>query len=68
MRHSDLRLTSAVYTDVAQLPTVGAIQALPSFSAGDELDGSKTCAQIGAQNSDKTSPGQAQPCAIEYMI
>lgn len=68
MRHSDLRLTSAVYTDAGQLPTAGAIRALPGFSA----DGSKTCAQTGAQrgaqNSDKRGPDVAQQGMIDYSI
>jgi len=64
MRHSDLRLTSAVYTDAGQLPTAGAILALPSFSA----DGSKTCAQRGAQSPDNEGQTLASPCTIDYSI
>ena len=64
MRHSDLRLTSAVYTDAGQLPTAGAILALPSFSA----DGSKTCAQRGAQSPDNQGQTQASPCTSDYSI
>lgn len=64
MRHSDLRLTSAVYTDAGQLPTAGAILALPSFSA----DGSKKCAQRGAQSPDNQGQPLAHPCTIDYSI
>ncbi len=68
MRHSDLRLTSAVYTDVAQLPTVGAIQALPSFSAGDDQKCTHKDAQRDAQKSAAAIPDESCPCTIDYMI
>ena len=32
MRHSDMRLTMKIYTDIDQLPTADAIQSLPSFN------------------------------------
>ena len=32
MRHSDMRLTMKIYTDIDQLPTADAIQILPSFN------------------------------------
>ena len=31
MRHSDMRLTTKIYTDAMQLPTAAAVQSLPSF-------------------------------------
>jgi hypothetical protein len=31
-RHSDMRLTAKIYTDVNQLPTAEAIESLPSFN------------------------------------
>ena len=65
MRHSDLKLTSAVYTDVEQLPTMGAIMALPSYTADD---GDKGCAQIGAQNSDTAGHTQAEAGAMDWVI
>jgi integrase len=65
MRHSDLRLTSAVYTDVEQLPTMGAIMALPSFNADDD---DKGCAQIGAQNSDLPSSDSAGHGEPDWVI
>jgi len=59
MRHSDLRLTSGVYTDVEQLPTMGAIMALPSFKAEE----AESYAQIDSQNTDAESPDESRPCA-----
>jgi len=65
MRHSDLKLTSAVYTDVEQLPTMGAIMALPSYSA----DGvGKGCAQMRAQNSVPECPEMAEHVAPDWVI
>ena len=60
MRHSDLRLTSSVYTDAEQLPAAEAIQALPSFSEG--------CAQIRAQTLGATGHEMAEPCAWDWVI
>jgi len=33
MRHSDMRLTAKIYTDINQLPTAEAIQSLPGFGS-----------------------------------
>jgi hypothetical protein len=35
MRHSDLKLTMKIYTDVSQLPLAACVAALPSFEVGD---------------------------------
>jgi integrase len=35
MRHSDLKLTMKIYTDVSQLPLAASVAALPSFEAGN---------------------------------
>ena len=32
MRHSDLKLTTEIYTDVSKLPTVNAVESLPNFA------------------------------------
>jgi integrase len=65
MRHSDLRLTSAVYTDAEQLPTRDAIMALPTFAA----DGAAhKCAQRGAQSSGSCGLGESQPVTEDWTI
>jgi integrase len=35
MRHSDLKLTMKIYTDVSQLPLAACVAALPSFEVGN---------------------------------
>ena len=60
MRHSDLRLTSAVYTDIEQLPTKAAIMLLPSFSADD--------AQGDAQTSGTTGHSASAAVAEDWAI
>jgi hypothetical protein len=35
MRHSDLKLTMKIYTDVSQLPLAAGVAALPSFGIGE---------------------------------
>lgn len=60
MRHSDLRLTSSVYTDAEKLPTMEAILALPSFST--------ECAQRGSQSSGSGSPGGSQSVSDDWVI
>jgi integrase len=64
MRHSDLRLTSAVYTDVDQLPIRQAIMSLPHFVA----DGAQRCAQRGAQNADATGHDTTCPTVPDWAI
>ncbi len=60
MRHSDLRLTSEVYTDAEQLPTKEAIQALPAFSAGDAQGDAQT---LGAER-----PAESRSDTPEWVI
>jgi integrase len=64
MRHSDLKLTSAVYTDVEQLPTRAAVMLLPSFGQDD----SEEYAQIRAQKSDTEGHKESQPVALDWVI
>lgn len=37
MRHSDLKLTMKIYTDVTQLPLAACVGALPSFDVGNSV-------------------------------
>ena len=60
MRHSDLRLTSAVYTDVEQLPTRGAIMARPSFDDG--------YVQLHVQRVGSECPGMAPGVTSDWVI
>jgi hypothetical protein len=39
MRHSDIRLTMKLYTDVSKLPVSEAVAALPWFRAGNSVLG-----------------------------
>jgi len=59
MRHSEGRLTSAIYTDPDLLPTTAAIMSLPSFA--DD-------AQIYAQRLDTEGHEEAPPCTLDWVI
>ena len=37
MRHSDLKLTMKIYTDVSQLPLAACVGTLPSFDVGNSM-------------------------------
>lgn len=79
MRHSDMKLTMGVYTDVAQLPVIQETARLPSFQIPAETTGKESVlvstrtdsvsidaqlsAQRGAQTGVSTGPGQSSPGA-----
>jgi hypothetical protein len=58
MRHSDIKLTSKVYTDEMQLPIYDAIKNLP------RLDGGPAYTQIRAQNLGGNGQNGSHPVAI----
>ncbi len=62
MRHSDIRLTTRLYTDASQLPLAAGLAALPSFGLPKlpELDAQKD-AQIYAQTAVQGVPAVSRP-------
>jgi hypothetical protein len=58
MRHSDIKLTSKVYTDEMQLPIYDAIKNLPRLDAGEGYT------QIRAQNLGAGSQNGSHPVAL----
>ncbi|MFC1451850.1 tyrosine-type recombinase/integrase [Verrucomicrobiota bacterium] len=59
MRHTDIRLTTSIYTDASKLPTSAAIASLPGVTA--------PCAQGNAQN-DAQNPVSAGPGESQGVI
>lgn len=56
MRHSDMALTTKIYTDASKLPTFGAVAALPSLAQ----TAPEIYAQPDAQELRPAGPGQSQ--------
>jgi len=50
MRHSDLKLTMKIYTDVSQLPLEACVGALPSFQVGNSMLALSTNSTLKAVN------------------
>jgi integrase len=51
MRHSDLKLTMKIYTDVSQLPLTASVAALPSFEVGNPVLARSTNCTLKVVNS-----------------